>query len=86
MKSATSLPIQLHTHYTSGVASMTYMKAVEAGCDVIDTAISPLSMGTSQPATEVMVETFKGTPYDTGLNQELLSEIANYFQPMREEG
>ena len=85
LKSATSLPIQLHTHYTSGVASMTYMKAVEAGCDVIDTAISPLSMGTSQPATEVMVETFKGTPYDTGLNQELLSEIANYFQPMREE-
>lgn len=85
LKSATSLPIQLHTHYTSGVAAMTYMKAVEAGCDVIDTAISPLAMGTSQPATEVMVETLKGTPYDTGLDQELLSQIANHFQPMREE-
>lgn len=85
LKSATDLPIQLHTHYTSGVASMTYMKAVEAGCDVIDTAISPLAMGTSQPATEVLVETFKGTPYDTGLDQTLLAEIADYFRPMREE-
>ena len=60
LKSATNLPIELHTHYTSGVASMTYMKAVEAGCDIIDTAMSPFSMGTSQPATEVMVEAFKG--------------------------
>ena len=85
LKSATNLPIELHTHYTSGVASMTYMKAVEAGCDIIDTAISPFSMGTSQPATEVMVETFKGTPYDTGLDQKLLAEIADYFRPMREE-
>ena len=85
MKSATKLPIQLHTHYTSGVASMTYLKAVEAGVDVIDTAISPFSMGTSQPATEVMVETFKGTPYDTGLDQSILSEIADYFRPYREE-
>jgi oxaloacetate decarboxylase alpha subunit len=85
MKSATKLPIQLHTHYTSGVASMTYLKAVEAGVDVIDTAISPFSMGTSQPATEVMVETFKGTPYDTGLDQNILSEIADYFRPYREE-
>ncbi|MFQ9985872.1 MAG: pyruvate carboxylase subunit B, partial [Lachnospiraceae bacterium] len=85
LKSATKLPIQLHTHYTSGVASMTYLKAVEAGCDVIDTAISPFSMGTSQPATEVMVETFKGTPYDTGLDQNILAEIADYFRPMRDE-
>jgi oxaloacetate decarboxylase alpha subunit len=85
LKDATSLPIQLHTHYTSGVASMTYLKAVEAGCDIIDTAISPFSMGTSQPATEVMVETFKDTPYDTGLDQKLLAEIADYFRPMREE-
>ena len=85
LKSATKLPIQIHTHYTSGVASMTYMKAVEAGADVIDTAMSPFSMGTSQPATEVMVETFKGTPYDTGLDQNLLAEIADYFRPMREE-
>ena len=85
LKESTKLPIQLHTHYTSGVASMTYMKAVEAGVDIIDTAMSPFALGTSQPATEVMVETFKGTPYDTGLDQNLLSEIADYFRPMREE-
>ncbi|MDY2628664.1 MAG: oxaloacetate decarboxylase subunit alpha [Lachnospiraceae bacterium] len=85
MKEVTSLPIQLHTHYTSGVASMTYLKAVEAGVDVIDTAMSPFSMGTSQPATEVMVETFKGTPWDTGLDQNLLAEIADYFRPIQED-
>lgn len=85
LKSATNLPIELHTHYTSGVASMTYMKAVEAGCDIIDTAMSPFSMGTSQPATEVMVEAFKGTEFDTGLDQNLLAEIADYFRPMRDE-
>ena len=85
LKAGSKLPIQLHTHYTSGVASMTYMKAVEAGCDIIDTAMSPLSMGTSQPATEVMVETFRGTEYDTGLDQNLLAEIAAYFAPYREE-
>ncbi len=84
LKEGTSLPIQLHTHYTSGVAAMTYLKAVEAGCDVIDTAMSPMAMGTSQPATEVLVETFKGTPYDTGLDQTLLAEIADYFAPLRE--
>ena len=77
MKSVTNLPIQLHTHYTSGVAGMTYLKAVEAGVDVIDCAMSPFAMGTSQPATEVMVETFKGTPYDTGYDQNLLAEIAD---------
>ena len=85
LKEAVDLPIDIHTHYTSGVASMTYLKAVEAGADMIDTAMSPFSMGTSQPATEVMVETFKGTPYDTGLDQEKLAEIADYFRPMREE-
>ena len=85
LKEGTSLPIQLHTHYTSGVASMTYLKAVEAGVDVIDTAMSPFALGTSQPATEVMVETFKGTPYDTGFDQNLLAEIADYFRPIRDE-
>ena len=85
LKESTELPIDLHTHYTSGVASMTYLKAVEAGCDIIDTAMSPLALGTSQPATEVMVETFKGTPYDTGYDQKLLAEIADYFRPMRDE-
>lgn len=85
LKESVSIPIDLHTHYTSGVASMTYMKAVEAGCDIIDTAISPLAMGTSQPATEVMAKTFEGTPYDPGFDQNLLAEIANHFAPMREE-
>lgn len=84
LKSAVKIPIDLHTHYTSGVAGMTYLKAVEAGCDIIDTAISPFAMGTSQPATEVMVETFKGTPYDTGFDQKLLAEIADYFRPQRD--
>ena len=85
LKESVDIPIDLHTHYTSGVASMTYLKAVEAGCDIIDTAMSPFALGTSQPATEVMVETFRGTPYDTGLYQNLLAEIAEYFRPMREE-
>ena len=85
LKSATKLPVDLHTHYTSGVASMTYMKAVEAGCDIIDTAMSPFALGTSQPATEVMVEAFKGTEFDTGLDQNKLAEIADYFRPYREQ-
>ena len=85
LKEVVDIPIELHTLYTSGVASMTYLKGVEAGCDIIDTAMSPFALGTSQPATEVMVETFKGTPYDTGLDQNLLSEIADYFRPMRDE-
>ena len=85
LKGSTKLPIQLHTHYTSGVASMTYMKAVEAGCDIIDTAMSPFALGTSQPATEVMCETFRDTPFDTGLDQKLLAEIADYFRPIQEE-
>ena len=85
LKASTKLPIQLHTHYTSGVASMTYMKAVEAGCDIIDTAMSPFALGTSQPATEVMCETFRETPFDTGLDQKLLAEIADYFRPIQEE-
>ena len=85
LKESVDIPIDLHTHYTSGVAAMTYMKAVEAGCDIIDTAMSPFALGTSQPATEVMVETFKGTPYDTGYDQNLLAEIADYFRPYRDE-
>ena len=85
IKEVIDIPLELHTHYTSGVASMTYLKAVEAGCDIIDTAMSPFALGTSQPATEVMVETFKGTPYDTGLDQSLLAEIADYFRPIRDD-
>lgn len=84
LKEALTIPIQLHTHYTSGVAAMTYLKAVEAGVDVIDTSISSFALGTSQPATEVMAETFRGTPYDTGFELDLLDEIADYFKPLRE--
>ncbi len=85
LKESVSIPIELHTHYTSGVASMTLLKAVESGCDIIDTAMSPLALGTSQPATEVMVQTFKGTPYDTGLDLNKLTEIADYFAPIRQQ-
>ena len=84
LKESTKLPIDIHTHYTSGVASMTLLKAIEAGADIIDTAISPLALGTSQPATEVLVQTLKGTPYDTGLDIEKLSESAKYFTKIRE--
>ena len=84
LKKAVKIPIQLHTHYTSGVASMTYLKAIEAGVDVVDCALSPLALGTSQPATEPLVKTLEGTPYDTGINIDALTEIADYFRPMRE--
>ena len=84
LKETVKVPIQLHTHYTSGVASMTYLKAIEAGCDIVDCAISPMSMGTSQPPTEPLIATLKGTEYDTGLDLNLLSEIAEYFRPIKE--
>ena len=84
LKENVKIPIEMHTHYTSGVASMTYLKAIEAGADIIDCAMSPLAMGTSQPATEPMVATLQGTEYDTGLNLDLLSDIADYFKPLRE--
>ena len=85
LKENIHVPLELHTHCTSGVGSMTYMREVEAGCDIIDTAMSPFGEGTSQPPTEVLVETFRGTEYDTGLDQNLLSEIADYFRPIRDE-
>ena len=85
LKSEVDIPITLHTHYTSGLGGMSYMKGVEAGADIIDTAISPFALGTSQPATEVMVEVFKGTDYDSGLDQDKLAEIADYFRPMKEQ-
>ncbi len=85
MKKAVKIPIQLHTHYTSGLASMTYLKAIEAGVDVVDCAMSPMSLGTSQPPTESLVAALQGTPYDTGYDLNLLSEIADYFRPLREE-
>ena len=85
LKKAVKVPIQLHTHYTSGVASMTYLKAIEAGVDVVDCALSPLSMGTSQPATEPLVKSLEGTQFDTGINLDALTEVADYFKSLREE-
>ncbi len=84
VKESVSIPVQLHTHYTTGLASMTLLKAIEAGVDVIDTAISPMALGTSQPPTEAMVATLAGTEYDTGLDMERLNRIAAYFSPIRE--
>lgn len=84
LKKAVKVPIQLHTHCTSGVASMTYLKAIEAGVDVVDCALSPLAMGTSQPPTEPLVATLSGTEYDTGLNLDALTEVSGYFKPLRE--
>ncbi|MDO5564810.1 MAG: oxaloacetate decarboxylase subunit alpha [Eubacteriales bacterium] len=85
LKESTKLPIELHTHYTSGMASMSYLKGIEAGAEIIDTAASPFALGTSQPATEVMVKALEKTEYDTGLNVDKLIEVANYFLPYREE-
>lgn len=85
LKKGSSLPIDLHTHYTSGCGSMTYLKAAEAGVDIIDCASTPFALGTSQPSTDVMVEAFRGTPYDTGLDRDLLKEISDYFTPYREQ-
>lgn len=84
LKETVKVPIQLHTHYTSGLASMTLLKAIEAGVDVVDTAISPMAMGTSQPPTESLVATLSGTEYDTGIKLEELDKITKYFTPLRE--
>ena len=79
-----ALPLQLHTHYTSGLASMCLLKGIEAGADIIDTAMSPLALGTSHAPTESMVAALKGTEYDTGLDLVLLNEIRDYFMKLRE--
>ena len=84
LKSAVSIPIQLHTHYTSGLASMTVIKAVEAGVDVVDTSISALAMGTAQPPTEPIVATLAGTEFDTGLDMAQLDKVCKHFTPIRE--
>ena len=85
LKDSTKLPIELHTHYTSGMGSMTLLKSVEAGCDIIDTALSPFALGTSQPATDVMVKAFENTPYDSGLDINKLITLAEYFAKYRDE-
>ena len=85
IKDAVALPVVVHTHSTTGLAFMTYLKAVEAGADVIDTAISPFSGGTSQPATETLDYTLRELGYETGLNTDVLFEMANFFKPIRAE-
>lgn len=84
IKENTNVPLELHSHATSGLASMTYLKGIEAGVDIIDTAMSPFSMGTSQPPTESFVATLQGTEYDTGLDLKRLNSIAEYLTPIRE--
>ncbi len=84
IRSAVHIPIQLHTHSTSGLSSMCMLKAIEAGVDWIDTAMSPLALGTSHTPTESMVAALKDTPYDTGLDLVLLNEIREYFMTLRE--
>ena len=84
IKETVKVPVQLHTHYTSGLASMTLLKAIEAGVDIVDTAMSPLAMGTSQPPTEALVATLEGTQYDTGLSLEKLDKPSKMFDALRE--
>jgi len=83
LKSNVDLPIDIHTHYTSGLASMCLLKGIEAGADIIDTAMSPLALGTSHAPTESMVAALQGTEYDTGLDLPLLMEIREYFMKLR---
>ncbi|MBQ9106970.1 MAG: oxaloacetate decarboxylase subunit alpha [Clostridia bacterium] len=83
LKETVKVPVQVHSHYTSGLASMVLMKAIEAGADVVDTALSPLSLGTSHPATESMVAALQGTEYDTGLDLVALDDIAKHFETLR---
>ncbi len=84
IKKEISIPLEIHTHATSGLGSLTYMKAVEAGADIIDTALSPFAEGTSQPPTEPIVAAFQGTEYDAGLDMDLLNEASDYFKPIRQ--
>ncbi|MDO5125492.1 MAG: oxaloacetate decarboxylase subunit alpha [Ruminococcus sp.] len=84
IKSVVKIPVHLHTHYTSGLASMCIMKAVEAGVDGVDTAMSPLALGTSHAPTESIVAAFQGTEHDTGLDLVKLTEIREYFMGVRQ--
>ena len=84
LKKSVKVPIQVHTHYTSGLGSMVLLKSIEAGADVVDTALSPLALGTSHAPTESMVAALEGTEYDTGLDLEALCDISHYFNELRE--
>ena len=83
IKDAVDLPVVMHTHCTTGLAFMTYLKGIEAGADVIDTAISPFSGGTSQPATETLFYTLREMGYETGLDETAINKMADYFKPIR---
>jgi pyruvate/oxaloacetate carboxyltransferase len=83
LKDNISLPVHMHCHDTSGVATASYLKGIEAGADIIDCAISSLSSGTSQPPTETIVAMLRDTPYETGLDLSLLGEVADYFENVR---
>ena len=85
IKSTVSVPVALHCHYTAGLGSMTLLKAIEAGVDIVDTAMSPLAMGTSHAPTESMVATLQDTPWDTGLDLAKLDVIAKHFNKIRED-
>ena len=84
IKSEVDLPLQIHTHYTSGLASMCLLKGIEAGADIVDTAMSPLALGTSHAPTESIVAALQGTEYDTGLDLVKLNEIRDYFMTLRD--
>jgi len=84
LKKAVDLPVQLHTHNTSGMGDSSLIKAADAGVDVVDTAISSIAGITSQPVTESLVASMKGTPRDTGLDLDLMAEIAGYFATVRD--
>ena len=85
IKDAVDLPIDLHTHSTTGLAFMTYLKAIEAGCDIIDTAISPMSGGTSQPATETLAYALRQLGYQVDLDDKALKTLADHFKTVRDE-
>lgn len=85
LKANISVPIHIHTHYTSGMASMTYLKAIEAGVDIVDCSLSPFAMGSSQPATEAIVAALEGNERDTGINKEQLYPLADYFRNVKRE-
>lgn len=85
LKAEINLPIDLHTHFTSGMGDMTYLKAIEAGVDIVDTALSPFSCSTSQPCTESLVATLENSDYDTGISLPLLHELADYFKGVKKD-
>ncbi|MHC1718062.1 MAG: pyruvate carboxylase subunit B [Acidaminococcaceae bacterium] len=85
LKENFDLPLAIHTHSTCGLGSMAYLKAVEAGVDIIDTALSPFALSTSQPATESMIMSFENTPYDTGINEKSLLKLADYFKQVKKD-